>query len=247
MNSDERQLITGLFDRIRGTGQIDKDRDAEALINQAVRQMPDAPYMLVQSVLVQEHALQQAGARIEELEERVRALEAQSARPAPQQQSSGGFLGGLFGGGARPAQPGPMARGSVPAMGSRPAGPAAGSPWGQAGQAGYGSPTPMQQAPAAGGGGGFMKSAMATAAGVAGGMLLANSISGMLKGDSGAGSAHAASAPQSAADNSSYDPNATTADSTQNASYQDPNQYESDNYEEAGYDDGGDAGGDMDI
>lgn len=246
MNSDERQLITGLFDRIRGAGQIDKDRDAEALITQAVRQMPDAPYMLVQSVLVQEHALQQAGGRIEELESRVRELEAQAARPAPQQQSSGGFLGGLFGGGSKPAQPAPFARGAVPAMGSgRPMGPPGGSPWGQPAQQGYGG-APMQQAPAAGGGGSFMKSAMATAAGVAGGMLLANSISGMLGGSSG--NAHAASATPQTADNSSYDPNATTAaDATRDAAYQDPNQYEADNYEEAGYDDGGDAGGEMDI
>ena len=38
----------------------------------------------------------------------------------------------------------------------------------------------QQQAPA---GGGFMKSAMATAAGVAGGMLAASAISSMMKGD----------------------------------------------------------------
>ena len=49
--------------------------------------------------------------------------------------------------------------------------PAGGAAWGNA--PGYAAP---QQAPAAAGGGGFMKSALATAAGVAGGMLLANSI-----------------------------------------------------------------------
>jgi hypothetical protein len=241
MNSEERQMITGLFDRMRGVGQVEKDRDAEALIQQAVRQMPDAPYMLVQSVLVQEHALQQAGNRIEELEERVRALEAQTQRSAPQ-PSSGGFLGGLFGGGSKPA---PMAQGSVPAMGSgRPMVSPAGSPWGQQPrQAGIGAP--MQSAQAAGGGGGFLKSAMATAAGVAGGMLLADSIRGMMSGNSGAGSAQASPAAQSA--DGAYDPGASTADATQSAQYQDPNQYEADNYEEAGYDDGGDVGGDIEI
>lgn len=264
MNSEERQLITGLFERMRGVGPMDKDRDAEALINQSVRQMPDSAYMLVQSVLVQENALQQAGSRIEELEERVRILEEQAARP---QQSSGGgsFLGGLFGG-SKPAQPQPLARGSVPAMGSRPMGAPsapAGSPWGQQAaqpqgyaQQGYGAP--MQQPPAqAPAGGGFMKSALTTAAGVAGGMLLADSIRGMMGGHKDAGAAQAAShqsaSNQNAASDAAYDPNATTTDqAAQSAQYQDPNQYEADNYQEAveaepEYDDGGDADGGMDI
>ncbi|MFZ4806719.1 MAG: DUF2076 domain-containing protein [Hyphomicrobiaceae bacterium] len=183
MNGDERQMISGLFDRMRGVGQVDKDREAEALINDQVRRNPDAAYLLVQSVLVQEHALQQAGGRIEELEERVRELE--SRAPAPAQQG-GSFLGGLFGGGA--------GRSSVPAAGQqspgfgqqrpmgRPMGQPAGTPWGgqQAG-APWGQ-QPMQPQQRAGGG--FLATAMTTAAGVAGGMLLANSISGMLGGNS---------------------------------------------------------------
>jgi hypothetical protein len=189
MNGEERQLITGLFDRMRGVGAVEKDRDADALINQSVRQIPDSAYMLVQSVLVQENALQQAGSRIEELEERVRQLEAQGSRQAPQ-QSSGGFLGGLFGGGA-PARPAPVASGSVPPVGrGRQMGaPAGGSAWGSAPgyggqQSGFGQAQPQQQAA----GGGFMRSAMATAAGVAGGMLVAGAISNMM----GGGSAQAA-------------------------------------------------------
>jgi hypothetical protein len=54
MTPGERQLVTDLFDRMRGFGPPEKDREAEALINQSVRAMPDASYMLVQSVLVQE-------------------------------------------------------------------------------------------------------------------------------------------------------------------------------------------------
>jgi len=262
MNSEERQLITGLFDRMRGVGQVDKDRDAEALINQSVRANPDAAYMLVQSVLVQENALQQAGSRIEELEQRVRMLEEQAARAPAQSSGGGSFLGGLFGGGSRPSQPQPMARGSVPAMGSRPMaapasmGPPAGSPWGQPSQPqGYGAPMqqPTQQAAAGGGAGGFMRSAMTTAAGVAGGMLLADSIRGMMGGHHAAGSAQASPLPgptaASSQQDTAYDPNATTADqSTQSAGYQDPNQYEAEHYEEAAGsdDDGGDDGG-MDI
>ena len=111
MTPDERQLINGLFDRMRAYDLPQKDREAEALINQAVRATPDAPYMLVQSVLVQEQALEAANARVQELEARVRELE--GAQP---QQGGGSFLGGLFGG----ARPDPERRSSsVPAIGSR--------------------------------------------------------------------------------------------------------------------------------
>ena len=100
-------------------GAPEKDRDAATLIDRNVRAMPDAPYMLVQSVLVQEHALQQADERIRDLEAQVRDLE----RGQAQTSSGGSFLGGLFGG-SRPApaqerRPSP----SVPAMGSRPGAP----------------------------------------------------------------------------------------------------------------------------
>jgi hypothetical protein len=210
MDANERQMITGLFDRMRAQGGIDKDRDAELLINQAVRQVPDSAYMLVQSVLVQEHTLQQAGQRIEELEARVRELET-LARPQAAAQSSGGFLGGLFGG-SKPA-PQPVASGrqssgfgsSVPRAG--------GSPWGQQAAA------PMQPHAAPAAGGGFMKSAMATAAGVAGGMLLADSIRGMMSGNSGA----SPGAQAASAGNSEYGPTAgeanTAADDGSNYGY----------------------------
>ncbi len=76
MTPEERQMITGLFDRMRSYGTPEKDREAETLINEAVRSTPDAAYMLVQSVLVQEHALQEAGNRIKDLEEQVRSAAA---------------------------------------------------------------------------------------------------------------------------------------------------------------------------
>ena len=166
MTPDERELINGLFDRMRGYDLPQKDRDAEALINQAVRATPDAPYMLVQSVLVQEQALEAANARVQDLEARVRELE--GAQP---QQGGGSFLGGLFGG----ARPDPERRSSsVPAIGSRAGGLPSMLP---------GRPQPAQEAaqPATGG---FMRSAMTTAAGVAGGMLLAEGIRGMMGGGS---------------------------------------------------------------
>ena len=80
MTPEERQLITGLFDRMRSYGSPDKDREAETTINEALRTVPDAPYMLVQSVLAQEHALQETGKRIQELEQQVRNLQGASQR-----------------------------------------------------------------------------------------------------------------------------------------------------------------------
>lgn len=236
MNPEERQMISGLFDRMRQQGGVDKDRDAEALIRDSVRQMPDAPYMMVQTVLVQEMALQNAQQQIDDLQDRVRALEAQSARP--QQSSGGSFLGGLFGGSRAAPAPSavPPARQSN-AFG-QPAGVGAarqGSPWGGAPGAG----APMQggmmqqpQQPQQAAGGGFMRSAMATAAGVAGGMLAANAISNMMNGGSSAQASPASSSSGSGAGNDpagSYD-----AASDQAGGDNDP---------AGNYDSSGDAGG----
>jgi hypothetical protein len=209
MTPDERQLISDLFQRMREYGAPEKDREAEALINQSVRANPDAPYMLVQSVLVQEQALQQAGQRIEELEERLREAEGAGSRG----RGAGSFLGGVWGGGrSEPAQ-----RTSVPAIGSRAGG--AAPAWAQS--------APQQPQPAqAGGGGGFMKSALATAAGVAGGMLLANSIGNLL----GGGSAHAGQR--------SADEETTYIDEADN----DPGNYDPGN--DPGFDSGG---GDLEV
>ncbi|MDX2158318.1 MAG: DUF2076 domain-containing protein [Hyphomicrobiaceae bacterium] len=213
MTPDERQLISGLFDRMRSNGPVDKDREAESLINQAVRQTPDAAYLLVQSVLAQEHYLQQAGGRIEELEGRMRDLEDelarfQQAQQAPQRSGGGSFLGGLFGGGRQP-EPQPTPRsGSVPSFGgARQAEPGygqPGSPWGQpqqrggfgGGGFGGGGYAPQGAQPAAQGGG-FMRSALTTAAGVAGGMMAANALSGLFKGDSSAQAAGHPTTPSS--------------------------------------------------
>jgi hypothetical protein len=123
--------------------------------------------MLVQSVLVQEQALQEAGSRIAALEDQLRSLENAQQRP-----SGTGFLGGLFG--SRPAAE-PTRGPSVPVIGARATPPV----YAGAGQPGAQPPAqagvPPAQA-AASGGGGFLRTAMATAAGVAGGMLIAGAI-----------------------------------------------------------------------
>jgi hypothetical protein len=240
MNADERQLITDLFGRMQAHGPVDKDAQAAALIAERVRSMPDAPYMLVQSVLVQEMALQQADGRIQELEARVAELEQQ--RPAAA-SGGGSFLGGLFGGGPAPASR-PASRGAVPPVGARPAAavssrtPATASPWGQQG----GNQGMPQQPMQAGGGGGFMRSAMATAAGVAGGMLLADGIRSMMNGGSTTPSATDTAAADAAAD-------AQTDAELAQSDYQDPADNDPGYQDAGGYDDGGGdfGGGDFDV
>jgi hypothetical protein len=117
MTPEERQLITGLFDRLKGAANAPRDPEAEALIADAVRQQPYAAYVFAQTVIVQEETLKGAVARIQELEVKLEA-EAAKAREAAAAGSSsflGGFGKSLFGGEpARPAAPA-----AVPPTGAR--------------------------------------------------------------------------------------------------------------------------------
>lgn len=168
MNSEEQSLIDGLFARLRDAEAQTAPRDAqaEAQINRHLVQQPAAPYYMAQAMLIQEAA-------IKRLDQRVKELEAQAKESRP---SSGGFLAGLFGGGQnqepRPAQ-----------TQQRPDG------WGQTrfsqpgGSASYASNPndfrPAQPAQAAPQGGGFLRGALQTAAGVAGGVMVADLLTSM--------------------------------------------------------------------
>jgi hypothetical protein len=186
MSPEERQLLAGLFERTRSAAGAPRDQEAESFIAEQIKSQPAAAYLLAQSVLIQDQALQAANSRLQELEGRVHELE---SRP----QSGGSFLGGLFGGGARPA-PFPPRNAPPPGYGQQqPAYPQSG-PWGgaPAGNPGFAPPpgyppqqpgfAPTQQAAA---GGGFLKGALGAAAGVAGGVLLADSIRGLFHGGAG--------------------------------------------------------------
>ena len=199
MTPQERELLEGLFSRVRAAASGQRDAEADAFITEQVRQSPHAPYLLTQTVIVQEEALKAAAARLDELNARVAELERATDRSRQDTPSS--FLGGigksLFGGGE--AESRPASRGSVPSAGSAqayspgaapgsaastrggigmPNVPPPGGRWTQQGQ-------PIGQAAGADGqqqgGGSFLKGALGAAAGVAGGMLLANSLSGLFK------------------------------------------------------------------
>ena len=177
MSPEEAKLLAGLFDRIKASTNTPRDKEAENFIAEQVKAQPEAPYLLAQTVIVQDFALRSANEKIQQLEGRVRELESQS-------KPSGGFLGGLFGGAGAPQPPPP--RPAPPPQGYAPP---QGGPWGAPpqgyGQPGCGPPGGFAQpgpgaAPAAGGG--FLKGALGTAAGVAGGVLLADSIRNLFHG-----------------------------------------------------------------
>ncbi|MGP4672931.1 DUF2076 domain-containing protein [Agrobacterium salinitolerans] len=180
MSPEESQLLKGLFERTRAASAAPRDREAETMIADAVRDQPAAPYYLAQAVIVQEKGLEAAAAHIKQLEDRIHALE--SGNSAPQAAAQGGFLSSIFGTGqSQPPAPTPV---PAPQASWRndTAGQTAG-PWGS--PAGQQPGGPWSQQPAAFGrtsGGGFLQGALGTAAGVAGGMLLANSLSGIFGG-----------------------------------------------------------------
>lgn len=206
MQSEERELITGLFGRLQPFESQPRDGEAEALIKDLAARQPAAPYLLVQTVLVQEQALKAAQERIAELEAKG------GAAPA----ASSGFLGsapkiGPWGASAAPAAPRP----SVPSTRS-----------------------PLQAAvgPQQGGGGSFLRSAMATAAGVAGGALLFEGIRSLMGNNAGPFGQAAAAQPapllpqdsqQASADNNPM-----------------PDDLRNEDYDTAAYDDGDTGGSD---
>ena len=177
MNSEEQTLIDGLFSRLQQaeTDSAPRDAQAEARIKEHMTRQPAAGYYMTQSILVQEHALKSLDAQNKQQAQQIQQLQdelqqAKSAQAAP--ASSGGFLSSIFGGGAsRDPQPAPSNSGG----GWRePTRPAFGGP--PAPQQNYQQP---QQSAAAPVGSGFLGGAMKTAAGVAGGVLLAEGISSL--------------------------------------------------------------------
>ena len=182
MNSEEQTLIDGLFSRLQQaeTDSAPRDAQAEARIKEHLTRQPAAGYFMTQAILVQEAAIKSLDAQNKQLTQQVQQLQAelqsakaQTAAPAP---SGGGFLSSIFGGSSReaPAQSAPPSNGG----------------WREPGRQSFNSPPPQQnfgapppqqnyapqQQPV---GGGFLGGALKTAAGVAGGVMLAQGISSL--------------------------------------------------------------------
>ena len=64
MTPEERQMLGGLFQRVNSAAATQRDPEAESFINDAVRAAPHSPYVLAQTVLVQQQALEAAANRI---------------------------------------------------------------------------------------------------------------------------------------------------------------------------------------
>ena len=183
MTPEERKLVIELFDRLATLEDAERDPEAEDLIRDGLRQAPNAPYALVQTVLVQDEALKRANARIRELE---------GASDAPARDAS--FLGSMRERlvGARPSRGSvpsvrPDAGSAVPSSGMSPA-------WHVGGRPMPADAAPPQSAPPPigmggspmGMGGSFLGTAASAAAGVIGGALLLDGIRSMMGHHSGA-------------------------------------------------------------
>jgi uncharacterized protein len=92
MNQQEKEALQSFLDEMRQVRVQNKDWEAEALIMDAVRQQPDAPYLLVQRALLQEQALNNAQQRIATLQQQLASNQHAQSRPASPSGGSGNFL-----------------------------------------------------------------------------------------------------------------------------------------------------------
>jgi len=192
MNDEERRIITEFVTRIAGAtnaarpggpqgspwGSVPNtqaapplppvDREADMLIADLFARHPEARYRLTQAAFVQEAAIIEMQNRIRQLEWEVENAQRQGQAQAAQQKGGGGLFGMFGGGGARPPQPAPMPPPPQPQ---------------------YPPQYNPQMLQPQRGGMGFFGTALAGAAGVAGGMMLGNALMGAFGGSHGAAQA----------------------------------------------------------
>ena len=172
MTPQEQQLLQGLTDRVNQTQLTDKDPEAEQFIFQALGRNTDSLYILAQTVLVQQYALDQAKKQLDQAKldlDHARQVAQQAAQPVKHTS----FLGSLLGTDQPSAPPPPPAYQPVQTYAPPP--PVYGQPvtYG-APQYGGGFGAPL--------GGGFLRSAMTTATGVAAGALAFEGIESLMHG-----------------------------------------------------------------
>ncbi|HTH53249.1 MAG TPA: DUF2076 family protein, partial [Edaphobacter sp.] len=84
MTPQEQEMLQGLIQRVNQTQLSEKDFDAEEMLQQTLGRNPDALYVLAQTVLVQQYALDQAQQQLDQLRQQ-----------QPKRATS--FLGSLLG------------------------------------------------------------------------------------------------------------------------------------------------------
>src|SRR5580693_4836851 len=100
MTTQEEQMLQGLTDRVNNTQLSEKDPEAEQFLQQTLGRNPDALYILAQTVLVQQYALDQAQKQLADARGQLDAL-----RQQPKHATS--FLGNLLGRDDEPSRPAP--------------------------------------------------------------------------------------------------------------------------------------------
>jgi hypothetical protein len=183
MTPQEQQMLKGLTDRINQTVLEDKDPEAEQFLSQSLSRNPDSVYILAQTVLVQQYALDQAKKQLDEAK--------QQLQQAQQPVKHTSFLGSLLGTDEprQPAPPPPQQYNQaqyqpVPNYPNS-------SPQQQYGQPQYAQPPYAQPQYGAPQGNSFLGSALRTAGGVAAGALAFEGIESLMHGfghNSGSGS-----------------------------------------------------------
>jgi hypothetical protein len=190
MNQDEQRIITQFVERIAGAAPAPAaggspsngpwggasvpatqtrpnlppvDREADAMLADLFTKNPEARYRITQTAFVQEAALVEAQNRIRRLEWEVENAQRQ-AQQAQGQRGGGGLFGGMFGGGQQQRQGPPMPPPPQPQYPPN-----------------Y-NPGMLQQGR---GGSGFLGTALTTAAGVAGGMVVGNMLMNAFSGHHG--------------------------------------------------------------
>ncbi|HEY0759026.1 MAG TPA: DUF2076 domain-containing protein [Acidisarcina sp.] len=179
MTPQESAMLQDLLARVKGTSLAEKDPEAEAAIQQSIGNNPDSLYILAQTVLVQNIALGQARAQLDQLKQQVSELQ---QAPHPSRASS--FLGALLGHSDPPPPPPPQVR-PAPASPQYIAPPyqqVAGYPPPAFTPFGGGSPSGSMLGGGFGGPPSFLRSAATTAAGVAAGALAFEGVESLLHG-----------------------------------------------------------------
>lgn len=175
MTPQEEQLLNSLVERVNRTQLQEKDPDAEALLNRSFGPNPDALYILAQTVLVQNIALEQAKAQVAQLKQQAE----QHSQPA----RATSFLGSLLG--HRDPEPAPVQTQPQPVY--QPVDPQYAQPQYAQPVSQYAGPQYQQPQYVAAGQPSFLRGAMQTAAGVAVGALAFEGVESVLHGLGGFG------------------------------------------------------------
>ncbi|WP_343128733.1 DUF2076 domain-containing protein [Buchnera aphidicola (Kurisakia onigurumii)] len=177
MKLNEKTLLENLFDRLKDTEKQfpDRNKEAEDLINNFLKQYPNSPYYIIQTVLVQESVINNLNDKVIKLEKDIKNMNKNIKKP--------GFLSNFFkkcsGGDKDNSTPKSFIRGSSDLNDSRKSNPNYNM---NNTNPNYNYSNPNNSV-SGGGVSSFLGNVAQTAAGVAGGVVLGNIISNAFQSD----------------------------------------------------------------